>query len=306
MPKNSSRARCVFWTLALCALAVLVSCHKQEHTPLVPQDWSTLSISVSKGWCQLTCPVYGFSVHGNGDLEYQGEQGVPTLGRRTGNVSKETVTALLTEFEKADFMALDNRFQCDHANITVSLSMDGKTKRVGTCDVNDRLTEEPTEPSPQQLAALKHFDSVNWKSWLAFEHLPYRVVTMLGIERWTTCGQACMAAVRLRSVHLFGDDAVLTAIRGKLPVRVASTGIDAYALMEAGYDVNYADKAGITPLIAATEKDDAKLVRNLLERGARPLQKDRYGRTAVNRVKSPEMRDVFRIYGNVLAVPNGD
>ena len=306
MPKNSSRARCVFWPLALWALAVLVSCHKQEHSPLVPQDWSTLSISVSTGWCQITCPVYGFSVHGNGDLEYEGLAGVPILGKRTGTVSKETVAALLTEFEKADFMSLDNRFQCDHSDLYVTLSMDGKTKTVVTCLFTNEETLEPPEPSAAQLARAKRLNR-NWRAWMAYSKLPHKIVTMLGIERWTTCSQACMLAVKLRSMHIMvGDGAVLDAIQGKLPERVASRGIDAYALMEAGYDVNYADKNGITPLIAATEKDDAKLVRYLLECGARPLQKDRHGRTAVNRVKSPEMRDVFRIYGNVLAGPNGN
>jgi len=66
-----------------------------------------------------------------------------------------------------------------------------------------------------------------------------------------------MAAVRLRSQHLWvGEDAVLDAIQGKLPEAVSSMGVDSYALIEAGYDVNYADKEGITLLMAATEKND--------------------------------------------------
>src|SRR5690242_6475765 len=95
--------------LSLCVVVTVVfgSCKKkQEQHALAPKDWSTLSISVSEGWCQITCPTYSFSVHGNGDLEYEGTTGVPTLGRRTGTVPKETVAALLTEFEKVDFMSL--------------------------------------------------------------------------------------------------------------------------------------------------------------------------------------------------------
>jgi hypothetical protein len=119
-------------TAALCVLASTIlfgSCHQQEQHTLVPKDWSTVSISLSQEWCQLSCPTYGFTIHGNGELEYEGMMGVPVMGRRTGTVSKETVAALLKEFEKANFMSLDNRFQCDHSNLYVTLSMDGKTKR---------------------------------------------------------------------------------------------------------------------------------------------------------------------------------
>jgi ankyrin repeat protein len=103
-----------------------------------------------------------------------------------------------------------------------------------------------------------------------------------------------------------GEDAVLDAVQGKLPEAVSSMGVDSYALIEAGYDVNYADKEGITPLMAATEKNDSKLARNLLECGARPTEIDKLGRTALDRVGRPEMRDVFRWYGNVSAAPSGD
>jgi ankyrin repeat protein len=78
-------------------------------------------------------------------------------------------------------------------------------------------------------------------------------------------------------------------------------GIDAFALIEAGYDVNYSDRDGITPLMAATEKDDTKLVRILLECGARAMEKDKRGRTALDRVRDPEMQNVFRCHGNVSA-----
>jgi hypothetical protein len=298
--KGSRRA------VALCVLGLTVlfgSCHQQEQHTLVPKDWSTVSISLSQGWCQLSCPTYSFTIRGNGEIEYEGMMGVPVLGRRTGLVPRETVAALLKEFEKANFMSLDNRFQCDHSNLYVTLSMDGKTKTVTTCGVT---TEETPEPSAAQVAQAKHLDK-NWKAWLAYSHLPHTGVAMLGTERWTKCGRACTAAVRLRSQHLWvGEDAVLDAVQGKLPEAVSSMGVDSYALIEAGYDVNYADKEGITPLMAATEKNDSKLARNLLECGARPTEIDKLERTALDRVGGPEMRDVFRWYGNVSAAPSGD
>ena len=302
MLENSSSVavRRIPWVVAVWAFVLLpVSCHKQGQPHLMPKDWSTLSMSIDGGG-------YIFSVHGNGDLEYEGTRGVPTLGRHTGTVPKETVMALLTEFEKADFMSLDNRFQCDHSNIYASLSMDGKTKTVITCD-STLLTDEPPEPSATRLAALQRADRANWRAWLAYSHLPHRAFTMLGIERWMTCGQACMEAVRLKAMHVsVGDEAVLAAIQGKLPQQVSSTGIDAFALIEAGYDVNYSDRDGITPLMAATEKGDTKLVRILLECGARAMEKDKHGRTALDRVRSPEMQNVFRWHGNVSAGHSGD
>jgi ankyrin repeat protein len=98
-----------------------------------------------------------------------------------------------------------------------------------------------------------------------------------------------------------GDEAVLAAIQGTLPQQVSSAGIDAFALIEAGYDVNYSDRDGITPLMAATEKGDTKLVRILLECGAHAMEKDKRGRTALDRVRDPEMQNVFRWHGNVSA-----
>lgn len=107
---------------------------------------------------------------------------------------------------------------------------------------------------------------------------------------------------------MVGEGAVLDAIQDKLPEGVTSLGVDAYALVEAGYDVNYANKAGITPLMVATEKGDAKLVRNLLESGARVMEKDKDGRTAMSRAKAPDVQAVFRAYvpGSLLAFPTGD
>ena len=59
-------------------------------------------------------------------------------------------------------------------------------------------------------------------------------------------------------------------------------------LLNADADPNLADNGGITPLMVASHYGDTKIVRKLLEHGAKRDLKDKEGRTAVDYARVAE------------------
>jgi len=70
-------------------------------------------------------------------------------------------------------------------------------------------------------------------------------------------------------------------------------------LLENGMDVNIATQKGITPLIFATQQENADLVRFFLRKGADPKLKDTFGRTALNYAiinNNPEIEKILKFW----------
>jgi len=108
------------------------------------------------------CPDYSISLSGDGTVQYEGRNGVRTLGKQTHQTSAKAVHDLVVEFEKSGFFSLNNRYEqvqvrgliqtIDHAiATTVSISVAGRTKRVydfyGTPEVLTRLERRIDEVS---------------------------------------------------------------------------------------------------------------------------------------------------------------
>ncbi len=78
--------------------------------PSLPEirDWNPLVITLSRGGCmrRSACPSYDVTVHGNGDVEFEGYRDVRATGRHTTHISRATVRALAAKFRAADFFAL--------------------------------------------------------------------------------------------------------------------------------------------------------------------------------------------------------
>ena len=80
------------------------------------------------------CPVYSFTISGDGRVNYEGSMGVKTRGKKAHSISAKQVEELVAEFDKVKFFSLNNEYndhRIDHTNaITISLTVGERTKTI--------------------------------------------------------------------------------------------------------------------------------------------------------------------------------
>jgi hypothetical protein len=95
----------------------------------------SLTIEMSRSTCQMGCPVYKITVHGNGEVEYAGEQFVKVRGAQASSLNEEQMQAALVGFDRADFFSLEDQafaWGYHSAGVSVRITVDGKTKEVSS------------------------------------------------------------------------------------------------------------------------------------------------------------------------------
>lgn len=94
-----------------------------------------LTIKMSRERCRGMCPVYSVTIHGDGNVEYAGEEFVQDRSPHAETLSKEQFQALLQKFDSANFFALEDRafaWGSDTPRVRVFISVDGRTKEVSS------------------------------------------------------------------------------------------------------------------------------------------------------------------------------
>jgi Domain of unknown function (DUF6438) len=95
----------------------------------------SLTMEMWRSACQMGCPVYKIEVHGNGEVEYTGEQFVKVRGAQASSLSEEQMQAALDGFDRADFFSLEDQafaWGYHSAGVSVGITVDGKTKEVSS------------------------------------------------------------------------------------------------------------------------------------------------------------------------------
>lgn len=98
------------------------------------RDWNSLVITLSRGVCYGTCPVYHVEIHGDGKVEFNGNQYVAQPGHHEAQIPAAAVRALVAKFRAADFFALKDNYHgdvTDWPSVGVSIRFDGREKSVG-------------------------------------------------------------------------------------------------------------------------------------------------------------------------------
>lgn len=92
--------------------------------------------------CIGCCSIYSVKISGDGTVEYEGIAAVSVTGKQVYSIQIDQVKELVTEFYKADFFSLKDKYTSkdngngtattiDHAApITTSLTVKGRTKSV--------------------------------------------------------------------------------------------------------------------------------------------------------------------------------
>jgi len=92
------------------------------------------TITLERGMCFGTCPVYTLTVSGNGTVIYDGQMYVPEIGVRHGTMNVTSFSLLMDQFESAGFFNLNDTYTrysiTDMPSATITIQNIHQTKRV--------------------------------------------------------------------------------------------------------------------------------------------------------------------------------
>ena len=149
-------------TLLILLLLTLSACAAPAEIP------ADLQITLERGPCFGTCPVYIVTIDSTGNVVYAGMQFVAVEGTQTTTISEEQLLALVAAFQEADFFSLKNSYEAgatDLSTTTTILTMNGESKTVFNYGVG---CENELGPAPQKLCDLETFidETVNVSRWV--------------------------------------------------------------------------------------------------------------------------------------------
>jgi hypothetical protein len=213
------------------------------HVPFPDiKDWASLKITLTRGMCFGTCPVYTLEIDGDGSVHYKGERFVAISGKHRTYIAPNAVRDLYVQFQKADFFWLLEGYQADVTDnpaYSLTLAYDGKSKTVG--DYVGLMAG-----MPKAVAALENAVDVtaHAKTWVSGDA---DTIAALRAEGWNFKSRAESNLRLLSDAEAARDNPFLTT------------------LLDAGVpaDTHYGCEA-----MEHAAYDDPKLVKKLIDAGA--------------------------------------
>jgi uncharacterized protein DUF6438 len=129
------------------------------------------AIEMWRSNCQIGCPEYKITVHGNGAVEYVGERFVKVRGAQSSSLNEEQMQVVLAGFDRADFFRLEDQafaWGYHSPRVSVRITVDGKTKSVSS-DAYHTGAKSGLQASFVEAAA--NLDRI------------------IGTDRWIKCGE---------------------------------------------------------------------------------------------------------------------
>lgn len=112
--------------IALCLLFFICG-------PALGEDTNT-SVTLERGICFGTCPVYTLTIFANGSVVYEGKDFVKELGVRNGSVNASIAEELFRMIDTSGFIDLADSYSAyditDMPSATITLITKTKVKRV--------------------------------------------------------------------------------------------------------------------------------------------------------------------------------
>jgi hypothetical protein len=98
------------------------------------------SITLERGACFGTCPIYKVSIASDGTVMFEGFNYTKTKGKATARIKRQDFQKLVKEFEKIKYFSLDDKYVPGEANcgpsatdmpyVKSSIQLKGKAKSV--------------------------------------------------------------------------------------------------------------------------------------------------------------------------------
>ena len=122
-------------TLFLTALTLLSVC---LSTSAQRKPDSEVVITIERGACFGSCPIYSAQIYADGTVIYRGVDFVKIKGNRRHRIPKDRVNELIKAFEQINYFSLKERYDTDEngrsvtdmPTTTTSISWNGKYKKV--------------------------------------------------------------------------------------------------------------------------------------------------------------------------------
>ena len=89
-----------------------------DLSTLSEEDLKTVTIHLERTGCFGSCPSYALTIHGDGNVEYEGKTYVKETGSRAGHMDATSIRTLLAEFNKTQFWELDEDFNGSKCKVT--------------------------------------------------------------------------------------------------------------------------------------------------------------------------------------------
>ena len=130
--------------VACLTLTGLAACNTEKETV----DLDSVIITLERTACYGFCPIYTLTIHGNGTVQYEGEDYVETVGKAETVISREKVEKLISEFENINYDSLEDSYTektiTDAPSVITSITRNGKTKTIehyhGDFNTPEKLT----------------------------------------------------------------------------------------------------------------------------------------------------------------------
>ena len=105
---------------------------RPDTFPAVPDD---ASITLERGPCFGSCPVYKVVIHGDGTVVFEGELYVAQEGEGRDTIPRDSVRALVARIDAEGFFALPDPLPCpermtDQSTATITVRVGSRAKEV--------------------------------------------------------------------------------------------------------------------------------------------------------------------------------
>jgi hypothetical protein len=97
------------------------------------KNWNSVVITLERGICFGTCPIYTVEIHGDGTVVYRGDDCVVAKGERRSRLAPAEVAKLVGAFRAANFFSLRDHYAAtvtDGPAYRTSISFDHNRKAV--------------------------------------------------------------------------------------------------------------------------------------------------------------------------------
>lgn len=115
---------------------LLAPCNAKKAVKTAEQDNSKAVITFQTTACFGRCPIYTLTINGeNKTATFMGVQNTEKIGTYTKSISKKELDELITAFEGAKFMSLENEYMGPITDFPVKITTytnNGQTKKIKT------------------------------------------------------------------------------------------------------------------------------------------------------------------------------
>ncbi|HKI07678.1 MAG TPA: DUF6438 domain-containing protein [Nitrososphaeraceae archaeon] len=105
-----------------------------EAAAISATNQSNITITMERGMCMGTCPVYSLDIFGNGIVVYNGERFVNVTGKQVSGILDDKVRELVKEFYAIGYFSLNDTYdkivKTDQPTVLTSINVNGTSKSI--------------------------------------------------------------------------------------------------------------------------------------------------------------------------------